>query len=63
MAPLGIVDAGEEVVTRHYQQVLRLQSLVERLAVDRQAFEPEPEEEGAFRLVDVEARIGNGFSQ
>ena len=50
-------------MTRHYQQVLRLQPLVERLAVDRQAFEPEPEEEGAFRLVDVEARIGNGFSQ
>ena len=61
VAPPRVVDAGEEVVAGHDQQVLRLQSLVQLLAVDRQVFRTRARGRGRLRLVDVEARMGNGL--
>lgn len=35
VAPLGVVDAGEEVVAGHDQQVLRLQSLIRKYSPEQ----------------------------
>ncbi len=49
----GLLEAGEEIVSGDDEDAAFFEALVEFFVGNGQVFEPEPEEEGAFGLVDA----------